>query len=311
MSNEFVKVSREVAEAAWQALDDEGRFEESCPLRAELDKPAEQHQGEPVALPARKPQRITDARAEGWNACLDEIAKLGPLYAHPAPSDPGEVERMTETAAMYSRLRDEANAEVERLAILLRQTQVKHAQERDALRAQLAEAHALLRECQPALENAGFSTWQIDELLSAGTEPIAKQEFREHLDKCAAEVATWPDWKREALGQVKERGRIPHPVNVTDPSREVLQLTFDHGSPENSEYLAPGANFSMHGVDLPGLAIEGAPVDIDERAEFESHTLRECPDADLECYGGGIYRNNAIRDQWAGWQARAALERKP
>ncbi|MGN8259460.1 hypothetical protein ACLEJW_09020 [Pseudomonas sp. SMSB3] len=79
--------------------------------------PAEQHQGEPVALPARLPEHRIDSH--GWNACLDEIAKLGPLYTR---ADPGEIER---------------------LAILLRQTQVKHAQERDALRAQLAECEAM------------------------------------------------------------------------------------------------------------------------------------------------------------------------
>lgn len=43
--------------------------------------------------------------------------------------------------------------------------------ERDDLRTKLAEAHALLRECQPCLENAGYGCWQIDELLSASAEP--------------------------------------------------------------------------------------------------------------------------------------------
>ncbi|MFV7463053.1 hypothetical protein [Pseudomonas shirazica] len=55
-----------------------------------------QHQGEPVALPARKnpsayPLPMDAARGYGWNACLDEIAKLSPLYTH---ADPGEVERL-------------------------------------------------------------------------------------------------------------------------------------------------------------------------------------------------------------------------
>lgn len=49
--------------------------------------------GEPVALPERKPtkpfstvDRGSPSYASGWNACLDEIAKLGPLYTHPAPA---------------------------------------------------------------------------------------------------------------------------------------------------------------------------------------------------------------------------------
>lgn len=56
---------------------------------------AEQNQGEPVALPERK---ITNGLnwnaslvAESWNACIDELAKLGPLYTH---GDPAEVERL-------------------------------------------------------------------------------------------------------------------------------------------------------------------------------------------------------------------------
>lgn len=52
------------------------------------DQPAQQHHGEPVALPERKQPRPqgdwtspeTYRENLGWNACLDEIAKLGPLY---------------------------------------------------------------------------------------------------------------------------------------------------------------------------------------------------------------------------------------
>jgi hypothetical protein len=39
------------------------------------------------------------------------------------------------------------------------------------LEKRLAEHKALLLECQPALEKAGYSTWQIDELLAASAEP--------------------------------------------------------------------------------------------------------------------------------------------
>ncbi|OFS73910.1 hypothetical protein HMPREF3173_10205 [Pseudomonas sp. HMSC08G10] len=53
-----------------------------------------QQQGEPVALPERKEAVEEWAtpggpyRAEGWNACLDEIAKLGPLYIRPVQGEP-------------------------------------------------------------------------------------------------------------------------------------------------------------------------------------------------------------------------------
>lgn len=71
-------------------------------IHAEVfSRPVEQHQGEPVELPERKGAHLRydtlmPTFSKGWNACLDEIAKLGPLYTHPAPPDPGEVERLRE-----------------------------------------------------------------------------------------------------------------------------------------------------------------------------------------------------------------------
>ncbi|WP_256825363.1 Lar family restriction alleviation protein [Pseudomonas juntendi] len=53
-----------------------------------------QHQGEPVALPGRKRDSnedsdvLTDCHNGGWNACLGEIAKLGPLYIRPVQGEP-------------------------------------------------------------------------------------------------------------------------------------------------------------------------------------------------------------------------------
>lgn len=50
------------------------------------------HQAEPVTLPARKDEMTADWKADPgaqqWNACLDEIAKLGPLYTRPAKGEP-------------------------------------------------------------------------------------------------------------------------------------------------------------------------------------------------------------------------------
>lgn len=79
-----------------------------------------QHQGEPVALPERRDINQADefkrGIAHGFNACLVEITKLGPLYTH---ADPSEV-RVTKQA--LESLKGEAND----------------------LRAQLAERDALL-----------------------------------------------------------------------------------------------------------------------------------------------------------------------
>ncbi|OLS61851.1 Lar family restriction alleviation protein [Pseudomonas putida] len=80
-------------------VQDEGEDQPGRDKAVELwNARAEQLQGEPVALPERKRETLNGGagyrglgNAEGWNACLDEIAKLGPLYTH---ADAGEVERL-------------------------------------------------------------------------------------------------------------------------------------------------------------------------------------------------------------------------
>jgi hypothetical protein len=115
-------------------------------------KPAEQHQGEPVALPARVQRGGNDhcdGLAVGWNACLDEIAKLGPLYTH---ADPAEVERLrSENEALACNLRGKHE--------LTGATYQHLVQERDTLRAQLAERNALLRECLVLAKRSVKSLW--------------------------------------------------------------------------------------------------------------------------------------------------------
>ncbi|MBF8764166.1 hypothetical protein IR009_02885 [Pseudomonas putida] len=125
-------------------------------LRAILAQPAQQHQGEPVALPARKDptQHWVEPggvhKAEGWNSYHDEIAKLGPLYTRPAPANIAEVEREPECFC------------------------VEHGLHIETLRAHLAEAHGLLRLIaeQPMLN--GIHRARIKTLLSASPEPQVK-----------------------------------------------------------------------------------------------------------------------------------------
>lgn len=98
--------------------------------------PAEQHQVVPVKLPAYKlasqynSHDWDEGYRDGWGACRDEIAKLGPLYTH---SDPSEVERLREDLSKYiARANDFA-------------AKMQGAQsEAGTLRAQLAERDALL-----------------------------------------------------------------------------------------------------------------------------------------------------------------------
>lgn len=136
----------------------------------------DQHQGEPVALPARMDSTSADwsedRRAAGWNACLDEIAKLGPLYTHPAPAVDKEQPAcaklkvhelqsgrlVVEVAAFDAGQLSERGivsvythadpGELERLRGVVNEWETKWQQEAaqvGLLRAQLAKAHGLLR----------------------------------------------------------------------------------------------------------------------------------------------------------------------
>lgn len=126
------------------------------------------HQGYPVTLPARKSYEESfsvhgQGHIQGWNACLDELAKLGPLYTH---ADPAEVERLraelVEWKERCQRNSDEAMSWMS-----------KH----DTLRAQMAERDALLLR---AVNGARFTLpdqWHKDYVaLSASAEPSAPAE---------------------------------------------------------------------------------------------------------------------------------------
>ncbi|AXF52825.1 MAG: hypothetical protein [Podoviridae sp. ctdb7] len=103
-------------------------------LRALLAQPAAQHQGEPVTLPACKAKLSMShdwdqGYAAGWSACLDEIAKLGPLYTH---ADPAEVERLRELEEMLRTSIFNKSAEIQKLKTDCKRLLAKLA-ERDAL----------------------------------------------------------------------------------------------------------------------------------------------------------------------------------
>lgn len=155
-----------------------------------------QHQGEPVALPARKQwggllPTAENLRTEGWNAYNDEMAKLGPLYSRPVQDEPvGEVvafghglheiaRAQGKMPSLGAKLYTHADAdadEIERLRKdVARKTdcyQVERAKGTE-LRAQLDEAHALLRGIHDG-EISGFERYsKIEALLSASAEPSA------------------------------------------------------------------------------------------------------------------------------------------
>lgn len=92
-NTEMVSVPREAVVQAAELLQEYNKCSIARDLRAILAQPAVQHQGEPVALPERKGTHLRydtlmPTFSKGWNACLDEIAKLGPLYSRPVQGEP-------------------------------------------------------------------------------------------------------------------------------------------------------------------------------------------------------------------------------
>lgn len=270
-------------------------------------------QGEPVALPDRReypdphdkgrygpfdPKYEEDcAEAEGWNACLDEIAKLGPLYTH---ADPGEVERLREL------LRKLAQGSRDQLSII------------EALRAQLAEQDALLREASAAIKqgdvdfDAVYSScrnWdelvkdgvanevalKIDAALSAGAEPSAPI-WEGRISNCEVWVNKCSNCgETHRLLECAQAERIEVALSASaEPSDSA-----DLGSCQRRPAWATDGRINT--ADLP--------VERDERAEFESKfstfQLQRHPQHP-DCY-----ENPGVHYVWQGWQARAALERKP
>lgn len=137
-------------------------------------KLVEQRQWEPVAMPMRKrvpSDRATawNARIEGFNECLDQVERLGPLY-----SIAGHEE--------FERLREGLESHL--------QTVCDQRAELDELRAQLAERDALLREVgNRHWPNVGLDL-SVDIVVkiqalsaSADSGTLVDAHFREHFEK--------------------------------------------------------------------------------------------------------------------------------
>ncbi|KPA87863.1 hypothetical protein PF66_05439 [Pseudomonas asplenii] len=170
MSNEqkMVSVPRELAVSL---ADDWGSplVTSRSRMRAILEQPVEQHQGEPVKLPSCNAKSgmshdWDQGYADGWNACLGEIAKLGPLYAHAAPAAAGEVERLRkELKIALSDIKVE-----QRVSNNLRQRKA----ELEALLREVVGTCSLVAENEPTGETVDLHD-RIEASLSASAEPSA------------------------------------------------------------------------------------------------------------------------------------------
>jgi len=198
--------------------------------------PAEQHQSEPVALPGRKDPTQHWAepggpyKAYGWNDCLDELAKLGPLYTRPAQGEPvayvitppGCAAALVHAVDLTYRsehavpLYTHADpAEVKRLRAVIEQQKSLI----ESLRAELVESHSIdasAEPCAPELTNdlreilgrPNFTCHFIAKALRVMGHSIANKSEDEQ-----AVVIHWllgiylthgPDWRQRAAAELEE-----------------------------------------------------------------------------------------------------------
>lgn len=238
-------------------------------------KPAEKNLGEPVELPNRKLHvhqglSHTDAKVDGWNACLDEIAKLGPLYTHADPSD------IRVTRQALESLKGEAND----------------------LRAQLADRDALLKEVLIKTDK-----WMLPDLY---------ERIRLSLKAASAEPSAIADPHGCNKCTHPECGKFdgPHKVECRAMADNACaRPDAEPSAPEEIERV-----FFKAGQDLligvKSIPLQGAPVEIDERAAFDAAYER----GDFyieEARSGFTYQDYRRHQAWAVWKVRAALERKP
>ncbi|ULL06564.1 hypothetical protein JNO42_05980 [Pseudomonas putida] len=160
----------------------------------------EQHQGEPVALPARinmtklpteQSSRYHIGERHGWNACLDEIAKLGPLYTRPvqgepvAWQDPDNDSRMC-TAEHKAYALSKGGAPAAALATLTRPLYT---------RADPAEIERLTEQLEVANQTIAYAARQAEEKQKVTDALMADaKQFRGERDTLRAQLA-----ERDAL----------------------------------------------------------------------------------------------------------------
>ncbi|MDH0639058.1 hypothetical protein N5D52_19155 [Pseudomonas sp. GD03860] len=302
MSNtEMVSVPREWAQHYADLLEERCGYEKAEQVTAFLAQLA-QHQGEPVvsqcALCCQTHEQVPVGRVGGQqaNGCDVDFTTwrcegCGGSWTGD-PSDPAEVERLR---ADLARIGDNYADALETSRGLWR--------DRDRMEKQLAEAHALLIESHDLLNSghlAAASTYarqrayslidKIKTVLSASAE---------QSDECAHSYAN----KVGCPECGEEFGAEPNPpkCKYCGDTGQIMVGRSGDASDGNAPVLEPCEDCER-----------GAPVERDERAEFENDIHFRGMDFTRAPghpdYYGSPYANGA----WHGWRfGRAALERKP
>ena len=250
-----------------------------------------QHQGEPVVsqcpLCCQTHEQVPVGRAGGQqaNGCDVDFTTWrcegcgGSWIGDPA--DPGEVERLRDILEHKESVQAELNQTLEQVL-----------NERDALRAQLAERDALLRQCGNPVRS------QISRLEDEAKRSDHPKLYRDEVERLSVILR-----QMDALSASAEPS-APKCKHCHDLGEIPTGKMIDQGYWQPPE---PDMEPCPHCQGEPS-----APVERDERADFEAwfattglaeawgRTVADC------LKGKGCCTNS----RWEGWQARAALERK-
>lgn len=272
-NTEMVSVPRYMAEEISAALISHGHVALPRGLQEAMNARADHHQGEPVALPSCK-ARLSESHdwdqgyRDGWNACLDEIAKLGPLYTH---ADTGEVERLQRRIANADLALKAQTQNCETLrAQLAEQKQIIEAlcEGTDGstpalltigrLQTQLAERDALLQRTLPYLSNTPDLVQHGAEDLaeeirstSAGKPCYGPNEWGTECGKCGkCKTASAEPISGTPLAQLTEAKRLLHTASTSlarwlgqndDPRKQIIAFLEGCAEPIN-DLCADGAH---------------------------------------------------------------------
>lgn len=294
------------------------------------DQPAQQHHGEPAALPERHVHEhhgcFLSERQHGWNACLDEIAKLGPLYTRPvqgepvAWQDPDNDSRMC-TAEHKAYALSKGGAPAAALATLTRPLYTRaDPGEVERLRIALGNTQALLDQANYHKAQRGDAIDTLSAQLKQQRAEFAKAQVLEHskwaelVDDLRAQLAERDALLREAhdlinsgyLGSHDSRTRRLA-GNLRDRIKATLSASAEPSAMTERIKSAACSTCASHPCACAELSV---PVKRDERADFDA--AYERGDFYLEEQRSEVkYQDYRRHQAWAVWQVRAALERKP
>lgn len=282
-------------------------------------QPAQQGQGEPAAyLPASDLERLAQPHVAGCAASLAKSPRSGfvAIYTH---ADPAEVSKWRNEAHRF-------NLEVEQQKNLI-----------ESLRAELVESYSIEASAEPSAPvsfQARVQPWLMEcfgEMI-AGDREERNHRFLEEALELVQALGTTATEAHQLVDyvfgrEVGEPGQEVGGVMVTLAALCLANGLDMHHLADTElarvwtkveQIRAKQATKPQFGP-LPGVYPDrepSAPVEIDERAEFERHVILTTArpiDSELKRHPirSEEYECRTMHTRWLDWQARAALERKP